>query len=405
MKHIWAIFKKELKRFFTDSRMLIALIVPGILIFVIYSLMGNVFSLEQIQQIDKAHQFNIAITDNYNSLDKDSDNKPIHGSIIAQGITALFGDLEYEKEPNFIYINKEKVNEYKNNLISKEIDALIEYKTDDFEKVIFNPANPLEKPNVNVYYNSESKESEILFSYINQIMSIAYSNYTINLGIDNPNVGKSSAMMNQVIGIMLPMLTISIIYSITITVCPEAVAGEKERGTLASILITPIKRHEFALGKVLALSVVSLFGGVITGTGMIASLPSLLKGSGMSFYLGGLEYTLIFFIMLSLMFLFVNFATMLSTFAKTTKEATGMLGPMSVIFMLFGIVPGIVDCSSIGFAFAPILGSSQALFSVINGTINPAFLTLAMISNIVYALIFVLIDVKLFKTESVVMRT
>ena len=47
MNNIWTIVKKELKRFFTDPRMIIGLILPGVLIFVIYNLMGNI-SMEKI---------------------------------------------------------------------------------------------------------------------------------------------------------------------------------------------------------------------------------------------------------------------------------------------------------------------------------------------------------------------
>ena len=41
MKAIGIILKKELKRFFTDYRMLIGIILPGILIFLLYSVMGD----------------------------------------------------------------------------------------------------------------------------------------------------------------------------------------------------------------------------------------------------------------------------------------------------------------------------------------------------------------------------
>ena len=47
MSNIWTIVKKELKRFFTDPRMIIGLVLPGVLIFVIYNLMGNI-SMEKI---------------------------------------------------------------------------------------------------------------------------------------------------------------------------------------------------------------------------------------------------------------------------------------------------------------------------------------------------------------------
>ena len=44
MKNLWTIIKKELKRFFTDKRMMMALLLPGILVFILYSIMGNVMN-------------------------------------------------------------------------------------------------------------------------------------------------------------------------------------------------------------------------------------------------------------------------------------------------------------------------------------------------------------------------
>ena len=65
MKNIMIILKKELKRFFTDRRMLLAMFLPGVLIFIIYramgSLMGNVASSTEPTEVS----FKVAYTDNY----------------------------------------------------------------------------------------------------------------------------------------------------------------------------------------------------------------------------------------------------------------------------------------------------------------------------------------------------
>lgn len=59
MSNIWTIVKKELKRFFTDPRMIIGLVLPGVLIFVIYNLMGNI-SMEKIAPtITDFNRFNV----------------------------------------------------------------------------------------------------------------------------------------------------------------------------------------------------------------------------------------------------------------------------------------------------------------------------------------------------------
>ena len=54
----------------------------------------------------------------------------------------------------------------------------------------------------------------------------------------------------QLFSSMLPFLLLIFLYSGCISVAPESIAGEKERGTIASLLITPVKRSHIALGKI-----------------------------------------------------------------------------------------------------------------------------------------------------------
>ena len=88
MKHIFAVFKKEMKRFFTDKRMLISLFLPGILIFVLYTVMGKVMTNVEDSFIDKEYKYKIVLTDNYSS-------SPSH-SILETTIKNTLVSLEYK---------------------------------------------------------------------------------------------------------------------------------------------------------------------------------------------------------------------------------------------------------------------------------------------------------------------
>ena len=193
------------------------------------------------------------------------------------------------------------------------------------------------------------------------------------------------------------------IFSTTLQVCPEAIAGEKERGTLSALLVTPLKRSELAIGKILSLIMVSLVSGVVSSLGLILSLPRLLGNDSLT-TLGVEAYILLFLAIISVVILFVNIAMCVSTFAKSTKEATSYLGPLLVMFMVVAMLPGILDCSNIGFAFVPILNISQVMSSIIYGTMDITYLLLSFLTNIVLSCAFVAIDVKLFSVESIVMR-
>ena len=67
MKRIWAIAKKEFRRYFTDPRMLAALFLPGILIFLIYTALGNFVQGVDIGSVEPDYSYRIAYSDNYGS--------------------------------------------------------------------------------------------------------------------------------------------------------------------------------------------------------------------------------------------------------------------------------------------------------------------------------------------------
>lgn len=392
MRKTLAVFKKELRRFFSDKRMLMALILPGLLVFLIYYFLPDLYATSLSPNLSEDYVANIAISDNYDENNEQS-------SLLEGAILSVFENLDYAS-PNIVEFALEEESQIKDKLVKKEIDLMVVFD-DNFEHIIFNEIS-VSKPNIDILYNSSSGESAYIYSLVLSISEQLYQSFTINYQI-NPDVGEQNYAIMQVVAIILPMLTISMIFSSTLQVCPEAIAGEKERGTLSSILVTPIKRSEFALGKILALILVSLVSGTITGAGLLISLPRLYGSMG-SFSMPSSSYILLFLVLLTLVVFFVNVAMCISTFAKSIKEATSYLGPLLVVFMVIAMLPGFIDVSNIGFAFVPILNVSYVMSSIVYGTVDIMYLAFALLSNIIFSLIFIFIDVKLFKSESVVMR-
>ncbi len=392
MRKTLAVFKKELRRFFSDKRMLMALILPGLLVFLIYYFLPDLYATSLSPNLSEDYIANIAMSDNYDENNEQS-------SLLEGAILSVFENFDYAP-PNIVEFALEEESQIKDKLVKKEIDLMVVFD-DNFEHIIFNEIS-VSKPNIDILYNSSSGESAYIYSLVLSISEQLYQSFTINYQI-NPDVGEQNYAIMQVVAIILPMLTISMIFSSTLQVCPEAIAGEKERGTLSSILVTPIKRSEFALGKILALILVSLVSGTITGAGLLISLPRLYGSMG-SFSMPPSSYILLFLVLLTLVVFFVNVAMCISTFAKSIKEATSYLGPLLVVFMVIAMLPGFIDVSNIGFAFVPVLNVSYVMSSIVYGTVDIMYLAFALLSNIIFSLIFIFIDVKLFKSESVVMR-
>ena len=117
---------------------------------------------------------------------------------------------------------------------------------------------------------------------------------------------------------MLPFLVVIFIFAACMSITLESVAGEKERGTLATILITSAKRSHVALGKVIPLSCISAIGATSSFLGVALSMPKLM-GMNVGGFIGSvgfLGYFLLFLLILSVVPLIVSLVSVVSTYSK-----------------------------------------------------------------------------------------
>ena len=391
MKNIITIFKKEMKRFFTDRRMLAALFLPGILIYVLYSVIGNVIGNTVNGSTVSNYNYSIVETNNYGGSSKQSKLD-----------TYLKVALQtYEDTVEIKYINKSEVDAYKVDLKADKYQLIIDFD-DSFE---LNVTSGI-KSNINFYYNGASNESSFIYDATSSLIESAYGVYSVNISKDgtaiNPNVSDKNVTFLKIISFILPMVLLSLLSSTCLSLAPESIAGEKERGTLGLVLIAPIKRSELAVAKVLALTVTCLVSGLTSFLGLVFSLPKMFNGIGnINFSFGPLEIVGLLFIILSLLILLITFASFVSSFAKSIKEASGFLGPLTGLIVVVGILPAFLNTTNIGYAFVPLLNSAACLSSVVSGTTSLAFVIITIVSNLFYSAVFAYLMIKMFNDENV----
>jgi len=396
MKNIFIIFKKELKRFFSDRRMLAALFFPGILIFIVYSLLGNFLGNIQFSDNITNYKYQIVETNNY----RDDSEEPSKLDVFLN--QAL---LTFDSSTNIKYIEKSEVESYKVQLSEGKIDLIIDFD-DNFE----NNTSTTEKTNISLFYNGASKESSFIYNVSSNVMNSVYGVFTINIDKNGapitPNLSDSNVDFLKVISVIVPMILLSLLTSTCASLAPESIAGEKERGTLGLVLITPIRRSELAIGKVSALTVVCLCSGITSFAGLILSLPKMFSGmGGTSINFGALEIISMFFLIISILFLLITFSSFISSFAKSVKEASSYLGPIVGAIIFVGIAPAILDVSNIGFSLVPLLNACYCINSLITGNLNLVYLLLTIVSNFIFSGIFALLMVKMFNNENVMFNT
>ena len=392
MKNIKTVFLKELKRFFTDPRMLLALFLPGILIFIVYSIMGDIMKSALTGNNVTEATYNIAYTDNSGS------EKPA----IISFFDAYMASSENEKtnEVKYTPIPLADAEKTKDNLVGEGYDVLIVF-SNNFETAVYTPKDIANPNHIDVYYDGASEKASNAYQIITAGISSCYNNYYVNVDKDfkpiEANVSESDFMAGKVMGFIFPMVTVSLLFSTVMSTCPDAVAGEKERGTLAAMLLTPIKRSELALGKILALAVVSAASGIVSFLGLAGSIPKLM--GGLDFNFSGTTIVLLAFLVLTTLFLFVTIGLTISSVAKTTKEATSYIGPMMMILMLTAILPAILDTSSIGFAFIPFLNMASCMADILAGGVSVPFFLITIGMNVAVSGLLIYLITRIFNNE------
>jgi sodium transport system permease protein len=179
------------------------------------------------------------------------------------------------------------------------------------------------------------------------------------------------------------------LYSSCMSLVLESISGEKERGTIATLLVSPLKRRELAIGKILSLAVLSFFSGILMALATIMSLPNLMGGAGdmvdVNIY-GATEYALLLLVILTTLLLITAMLSIVSAFAKSVKQAGTAATPLMVVVMLVGVsgMFGMAPDNPLLYLI-PLYGSVQSMGGIFSLNYSVTNVLIASISTLVYA--------------------
>ncbi len=387
MRTIGIILKKELKRFFTDYRMLMGIILPGLLIFVIYTIMGNIM------------QDSFAPDNNYIVY---IENEPEAFKLPA---SMEAGDSKISFIVNERDLTKEEIL---NGIREKEIHAYIVYEEGFMDKVnAYDPASGNPAPNIELYFNSSDETSSAFYQfyvgYLDTIEAQMTNKFDINRGDGSFDLATKEDVSKLALSMMLPLLLMIFLFSGCMAFCSESIAGEKERGTFATMLITPAKRYQIALGKVLALAIASLSSSVVSFIGLIASLPTLMGGDITLSMYGVGTFVLFLLVIMVTVLLYTTILTMTSAYAKSVKEASTLASPIMIVVMLISLT-GMMQrdfTPATAMYLIPIYNSLQCFSGLLRMDISMLNLGVTILSNIVFIGLGVFALAKMFNSERI----
>ncbi|MCQ2281358.1 MAG: ABC transporter permease subunit [Bacteroidales bacterium] len=245
-------------------------------------------------------------------------------------------------------------------------------------------------------------DEEHLLDSLQEVRSTAYYEYEANLGTSDEDE------LGDLLGNLIPMLIIMLLFSGSMAVAPTAIAGEKERGTIATLLVTPMKRSELALGKIISLSCFALLSGLSSFLGIILSLPKMLNiGAEEADQLNlALPYqtshfALIFLLIVSTVLIIISAISIFSAWAKDVKSAGTMITPLMLFIMLAALTPMIGSPSSPLLYLIPVYNSAQCMASVFSFKVELMPLIITISANIIYTIGAVIALAKMFNSEKI----
>lgn len=384
MSKIFVVLKKELRRFFTDRRMLTSIFLPGILIFIIYSLLGGVVTDMMSQQIT---DYSVHI-----------ENEPTEFSMI-------FDVSDWNVEKNKEVLTKEEAI---NKISEGSLDLYIIYEEDFYNKILAYDTTLGKAPDVEIYYNSTIDSSYALYNYVttylSQIEAQLANKFDVNTDLNiNYDMATEEDISTKIIGMILPFILMTFLISGAMGICSESIAGEKERGTIATLLVTPVRRSDLVIGKIAALGITTMASAFVSFLGLILSLPKLAGADFSIDYYGFGPLAILLLVVVVTALFFTTILTIVSTYAKSVKEATSLSGPLTIIVMVVGM-SGMMATSAntnLWMYLIPIYNSIQSFTGILNDSINIFAIIITIISNLAYIGLGVFLLTKMFNSEKI----
>ena len=241
----------------------------------------------------------------------------------------------------------------------------------------------------------------------NEDLKIDYSEIYLNTEYEYCD---ENYIMKELFSILFPGIILMSVFMVCMNLAAETLAGDKERGFLNMILITPIKRSSIAAGKAFCIFVLAVISSISAFIGMVTALPYLAAHLGITdgFSYGIREYVFLFMVTITAAFAFVGIMLILSAVAGNVKRAASTAPVFMLILMFAGMltvvesVKEVVDSMGIINACIPVWNTMVVMQDVFVCDVSPGFAALTCIINLLLGGIAVFIIGKLLENEKIV---
>ena len=375
--NLWNILKKELRELFRDKKSLAMMLIIPIFIPLLVIGMSALFESQVSKDVSEYNKIGFAyeMTEEEKSIAEEMNIEIINGN---------------EEEL------KEKYDNGEINLYITKQDSKYIINTDGSDNSTF--ASSLMETYFNTYkqYLQQSYLQENNINP-NEVLNII----TVEENVLEQDNYFADYIKNYAFLFIMMAITVSATYPAT-----DTTAGERERGTLETLLTFPIKSRDIIVGKFLGVTVSSIITGLIS---LALAIISLMLTKNMFSIYEGMDVmyspiTILFavIVIIAYSFFISGLCIAIASTSKTFKEAQSALTPLTFISFFPGMIAFMMGITTTPIlSIVPFLNFTLIFTDINNGTINLLNIGLMAISTIIYiSLVFAHI-IKQYKSEKV----
>ncbi len=400
---MWQVYKKELLELVRDKKTLFFVVALPLIVFpVLFGLLSVVMANAQLKEEKKVHRYVIV------------------GEQYAQ---AFADDLFYHKSFKKVAYEDTDIDSLKAGVRDDSFDLAIiipdtfRQQLDDNQQsewqLVFNDAVVINKIYNRVTdlidkHSDLIQRDKLLTLGVSQEQHEALLKPVVITKVDTADRREN---LGEKLGGFIPYILIPLCLAGAIYPAIDLGAGEKERGTLETLLLTPLPRTYIVLGKFLTILTTSLISAALTVGSM--GFWALLMGTVLDMKpvqdavgtIGLMDLSLVLLLLIPLSCIFSSLLLAISIYARTFKEAQNYMGPVNILIfvpLIAPMVPGVtLNWTTV---LIPIMNVALAIKEIIKGTVDYSMVGVIFVAMTTMAIAMIGFSVRWFSKEEVLFR-
>ena len=405
LKSTILVYFKELKDILRDRRTVLSMILFPILLIPVMSVGMAKFMHSRIEKIKTERSTVVWISD-------------IESDILLEKVSAIDG-ISVLSDPIDSTLAIEMLRE-------KDIDAVVVIPHGFYSTLdqYLSGDSGIKPSDVGLYSDetrqksqfAANKVSNVIVQYRTELVADQMNERGLPPGLVKPflvmtwNIASAEDMGRFLAGSILPYIVILMALTGAMYPAIDLTAGEKERGTLETLLVSGVSRLDIVIGKFLTVFTASIVTASLavgsmaaTGAGLVGIMPEI--SDKLNFSIEPLGVVLMIIAMIPLGAIFSSLLMTLSLFAKSYKEAQSYISPLMIIVIIPAMASIMPDTElSREAALIPVLNVSVMMKDALVGSFDPVSIISTMAVNLILAAGGLFLVLKMFQRESVLFR-